>query len=200
MAAKNRATPVTWGNIAKTNDLLGQQIELNDNPYHKLHEKLNDIDTDYFDKIPAWTEQLPSELDFQLKDNILSDFNKLADKLLNQDLKGKCIEGLLEARGTIVGTEKENFEDIMASIKQFATLYFGRENPCPKVDEETLQRKYKKAKRRSFGERIIQSNKADVIDFHHALMHKTVWECKDLIEARTIQFIEEVMKDFVATN
>ena len=169
-------------------------------PFHQMIKKMYDIDIDYFDKIPAWTEQLPSELDFQLKDNILSDFNKLADKLLNQDLKGKCIEGLLEARGTIVGTEKENFEDIMASIKQFATLYFGRENPCPKVDEETLQKKYKKAKRRSFGERIIQSNKADVIDFHHALMHKTVWECKDLIEARTIQFIEEVVEDFVATN
>ena len=63
-----------------------------------------------------------------------------------------------------------------------------------------MTRKYKKAKRRSLGERIIQSNNVDVIDFHHALMYKTVWECKDLIEARTIQFIEEVVEDFVATN
>ena len=175
-------------------------ISAESSPYHKLLEKLNDIDTDYFDKIPAWTEQLPSELDFQLKENILNDFDKLADELLNQELKTQCIGELLEARGTTVDSEKEVIENTLASIKQFATLYFGRENPCPKVDEETLQRKYKKAKRRSFGERIIQSNKADVIDFHHALMHKTVWECKDLIEARTIQFIEEVVEGFVATN
>ena len=172
----------------------------NKSPYHQAVKKLNDIDVDYFEKIPAWTEQLPTELDFQLKENILNDFDKLADELLNQELKTKCIGALLEARRTTIDPEKEIMESTMASIKQFATLYFGRENPCPKVDEETLQKKYKKAKRRSFGERIIQSNKADVIDFHHALMHKTVWECKDLIESRIIQFIEEVIKDFIATN
>jgi hypothetical protein len=85
----------------------------------------------------------------------------------------------------------------MASIKQFAALYFARENPCPKVDEGTLQKKYNKAKRRGLFERIGQTNNADVIEFHHALMYKTVWECKELIENRTIRFIEDLMKAFV---
>ena len=176
-------------------------ISFESSPYHQMIKKMNDIDSDYFDKIPACTEQLPSELDFQLKDNILKDFGKLADELLGQELKSKCLNQLIKEWRSVPNHDNENREtlvkDTMASIKQIATLYFSRENPCPKVDEETLQRKYKKAKRRSLGERIIQSNNADVIDFHHALMYKTVWECKELIEDRTIKFIEDVMKAFV---
>ena len=170
-------------------------------PYHQMIKKMNDIDSDYFEKIPAWTEQLPSELDFQLKDNILIDFGQLADELFEQELKSKCIDQLIEEWESVPSHEDENresvFEGTMASIKQFATLYFSRENPCPKVDEETLQKKYNKAKRRGLFELIGQTNNADVIDFHHALMYKTVWECKELIENRTISFIEDVMKAFV---
>ena len=170
-------------------------------PYHQMTKKLYDIDVDYFDKIPAWTERLPSELDFQLKDNILKDFGKLADELLGLELKSKCIDQLIEEWESVPNHEDENretvFEGTMASIKQFATLYFSRENPCPKVNEETLQKKYNKAKRRGLFELIGQTNNADVIDFHHALMYKTVWECKELIENRTISFIEDVMKAFV---
>lgn len=178
--------------------LLNAIIFNDTSPYHQMVKKLYNIDADYFDKIPVWTEQLPSELDFQLKDNILNDFDKIADKLLNQELKNKCIAELKEAIEITAGSEKEIIEGTMASIKQFATLYFGREKPCPKVDEDTLHKKYKRAKRRSLGEHIIQSNKADIIDFHHALMYKTVWECQELIEKRTISFIEDVMKTFVA--
>lgn len=177
-------------------------ISVESSPYHKLLEKMNGIDTDYFEKIPAWTEQLPSELDFQLKDNILKDFGKLADELFEQELKSKCIDQLIEEWESVPNHEDENretvFEGTMASIKQFATLYFSRENPCPKVDEETLLKKYNKAKRRGLFERIGQTNNADVIEFHHALMYKTVWECQELIEKRTISFIEDVMKTFVA--
>ena len=164
-------------------------------------KKMNDIDSDYFEKIPAWSEQLPSELDFQLKDNILKDFGKLADELLGQELKSKCLNMLIEEWRSVPNHEDENREIIaegtMASIKQFATLFFSRENPCQKVDEETLQKKYNKAKRRGLFERIGQTNNTDVIEFHHALMYKTVWECKELIENRTISFIEDVMKAFV---
>lgn len=194
------------------NVLIGQHISnystplfnaviFNDSsPYRQMVKKLYNIDTDYFEKIPAWTEQLPSELDFQLKENILNDFKKLADELLNQEMKTKCIGDLLEARETTVDSEKEIVEGTMASIKQFATLYFGRENPCPKVDEKTLQKKYKKAKRRNIFERIGQTNNADVIDFHHTLMYKTVWECKGLIERRVICFIEEILRESIANN
>ena len=71
-------------------------ISSESSPYRQMIKKLNDIDTDYFDKIPAWTEQLPSELDFQLRDNILKDFGKLADELLGLELKSKCIDQLIE--------------------------------------------------------------------------------------------------------
>ena len=52
-------------------------------PYLQMVKKLYDIDKDYFEKIPAWMDQKPSELDFKLKNEILRDFNKLADQLLN---------------------------------------------------------------------------------------------------------------------
>ncbi len=111
---------------------------------------MNDIDSEYFNKIPAWTEQLPSELDFQLKDNIQKDFGKFVDEMLGQELKSKCLNQLIEEWKSVPNHDNENRETLVegtiTSIKQFATLYFARENPCPKVDEETLQRKYKKAK------------------------------------------------------
>ena len=181
--------------------LIANLISEESSPYHQMIKKMNDIDSDYFDKIPAWTEQLPSELDFKLKDDILKDFGKLADELLGQELKSRCLNQLIEEWRSVPNHENENrgtiTEGSMASITQFATLYFNRENPCPKVDEETLQKKYNKAKRRGLFERIGQTNNADVIDFHHALMYKTIWECKELIEDRTIRFIEDVMKTFV---
>lgn len=173
-------------------------------PYHQMIKKMNDIDIDYFEKTPACTEQLPSELDFQLKDNILKDFDNLADELLGQELKSKCLNQLIEEWKSAPNHENENrdvvFEGTLASIKQFATIYFSRENPCPKVDEETLQKKYNKAKRRNIFERIGQTNNADVIDFHHTLMYKTVWECKGLIERRVICFIEEILRESIANN
>ena len=78
-------------------------IYADNSPYHQLQKKLYDIDLDYFEKIPAWTERIPSKLDFKLKSEIVSDFNKQADQLLNQELKSRLIQEL----GSITVTEKE---------------------------------------------------------------------------------------------
>ena len=120
-----------------------------------------------------------------------------SDQLLNQELKNQIAQEL--NLGNIDVTEKE-VKDALESLKSMAPLYFNKTKPCPQVEVKELRKLYRKAIRRSFWERIFRSNGSDVYDFHQALMHRTVWECKDLIEARTIQFIEEVMKDFVATN
>ena len=159
-------------------------------PYHQLQKKLYDIDIDYFEKIPAWTERIPSKLDFKLKSDIVADFNKLANQLLNQELKSRLIQEL--NLGSITVTEKEVNEAI-ESLKGMASLYFNKTKPCPQVEEKELRKLYRKAKRRSFWERIFRTNGSDVFDFHQALMYRTVWECKELIENRSLQFVKEVM-------
>lgn len=169
-------------------------IYSDDSPYHQLQKKLCDIDVDYFEKIPAWTERIPSKLDFKLKSDIVADFNKLADQLLNQELKNKLIQEL--NLGSITITEKE-VNEAFESLKGMAPLYFNKTKPCPQVEEKELRKLYRKAKRRSFWERIFRSNGSDVFDFHQALMHRTVWECKELIENRSLQFIKEIMLETV---
>jgi hypothetical protein len=47
--------------------------------------------------------------------------------------------------------------------------------------EEELQKMYTDAKKRDLWERITQSNKGDVIAFHHALMDKTYEQSKDIL-------------------
>jgi hypothetical protein len=165
-------------------------IYADDSPYHQLQKKLYDIDIDYFEKIPAWTERIPSRLDFKLKSDIVADFNKLADQLLNQEIKNRLIQEL--NLGNITATEKE-MNDAFESLKGMAPLYFNKTKPCPQVEEKELRKLYRKAKRRSFWERIFRTNGSDVFDFHQALMHRTVWECKELIENRSLQFVKEVM-------
>jgi len=165
-------------------------IYADNSPYHQLQKKLYDIDVDYFEQVPAWTERIPSKLDFKLKNDIVTDFNKLADQLLNQELKYQLVQEL--NFGNIDVTEKE-VKDAFDSLKSIAPFYFNRTKPCPKVEEKELRKLYRKAKRRSFCERIFHSNGNDVYDFHQALMHRTVWECKELIENKTLSFVEEVM-------
>ena len=62
-------------------------------PFHQLQKKLYDIDMDYFEKIPAWTERIPSKLDFKLKSDIIADFNKLADHLQHKIHVCVCCAG-----------------------------------------------------------------------------------------------------------
>lgn len=169
-------------------------------PYHQMMKKLYDIDVDYFDKIPAWTERIPTRLDFRLKSDILADFNALADQLLNQELKSRLTEKLLEGlhsdSGNCVISESE-VRDTFGSLKLMIPVYFNQTKPCPEVEEAELQKKYRKAKFRSLWERITRTNGGDVFGFHQALMYRTVWECKALIEDRSLKFIEEVMLETI---
>lgn len=182
-------------NIADTNYfslITTAVLYADDSPYHQLQKNLYDIDIDYFEKIPAWTERIPSKLDFKLKRDIVADFNKLVDQLLNQKLKSRLIQEL----GNITVTEKE-VNVAFKSLKCMAPLFFNKTKPCPQVEEKVLRKLYRKAKHRSFWERIFRSNGSDVFDFHQALMHRTVWECKELIESRSLQFIKEVMLETI---
>lgn len=166
-------------------------------PYHQLQNKLYDIDVDYFEKVPAWTERIPSKLDFKLKSDIVANFNKLSDQLLNQELKNQLVKEL--NLSNIDVTEKE-VKDALESLKSMTPLYFNKTKPCPQVEEKELRKLYRKAKRRSFWERIFRSNGSDVYNFHQALMHRTVWECKELIENKTLSFVEEVMYNAFKTT
>ncbi len=173
-------------------------------PFNKMAKKLYDIDVDYFEKVPAWTERISSELAFQLKDDVLSDFGGLADNLLNRELKDRILGELNDCWNS--ATDKECDDrgkaagNALAYIRESAPLYFDQFKPCPEINEDDLQKLYRKAKRRSLVERIRQNNEEDVIIFHHALMQKTAWECKELIETRIMRFIEEVLDEFAAKD
>lgn len=62
------------------------------------------------------------------------------------------------------------------------------------VSEARMMQAYQRAKKRTLVERLNHLNKADIINFHHVLMQKTVWDCKELIEERTLSSIEIVLE------
>jgi len=39
---------------------------------------------------------------------------------------------------------------------------------------------------------VKNDNKADVINFYHALMNRTVWECKEILEEAIIKFVRRL--------
>jgi isoleucyl-tRNA synthetase len=57
--------------------------------------------------------------------------------------------------------------------------------------EEELQQLYTAANRRNLWERITQTNKNDVIEFHHALMDKTYEQCKDIFYSCLESFMHD---------
>ena len=162
-------------------------------PYNQMVKKLNDIETGYFEKTLHWAEQPSTELDFQIKADVIKCFDKLADDTLNKELKDRLFSLLQQCPG-----ESRDYEWSMKSIefiKKEAYDYFGQIEPCPKIDEAFLQRLYSKALcacSEGNGQGNIGYNKG----FHHALLHNTIWECKELIERRIIKFIDEDLREY----
>ena len=54
-------------------------------------------------------------------------------------------------------------------------------NGSSEFTEEELQKMYTDAQKRDLWERLTQSNKSDIIGFHHALMDKTYEQSKDVL-------------------
>lgn len=69
----------------------------------------------------------------------------------------------------------------------------------PKYDEAELSRLYKQAKEITLLEHIMQNNRKDIIDFYHALIDRTEWECKALVERKTSQFLTQLAERLTET-
>lgn len=171
-------------------------------PFNQLKKKLYDIDKDYFEKIPADTERLHQDLNPALRDSIVEDFRKLAEKYLGASYEDHLVQSIQQMKDAhfpdadpqsiVEACDKAKKELLDAAQFRFNHPTSQYEEPCSKVSEATMMNQYKKAKERTFTERITQTNKAEVIAFHHTLMQKTVWDCKQLIEDKVITLIGHI--------
>ncbi|MCR4849474.1 MAG: hypothetical protein K5920_11585 [Bacteroidales bacterium] len=166
-------------------------------PYALLKHKLYDIDIDYFEKIPAWEEVLPEELSPELTDKIMNDFKALIGQQLNEQFESHLVDSIQNSiNQSFPNIDADTLSSACQEAKkelQEAAHFRFQYSPCPQESMASLMKKYKKAKQRTPGERIRRTNNEDVIDFHHALMHKTVWDCKQLIDDSTILFAEGIL-------
>lgn len=181
-------------------DVIGKE----NSPYNQMIRKMYSIDTDYFKRIPADTEKLHKNLNPGLRDEIVEFFRRQADFYLGpsyQDFLLKLIHWTLEAE--MPNANPQSIAEVCDSVKQeltdaaqyrFTHRQYEYEEPCPKVSEEAMMRAYKKAKQRTLIEHINQMNKADVLAFYYALLRKTVWDCKQLIEDHTLSAMVNVLE------
>lgn len=180
-------------------DMIGNETS----PYNQLKKKLYDIDTDYFEKIPADTEKLDRNLTPALRDFIVDRFKKTADFYLGPSYQNHLLETVRRAMTAYFpNADPKNISEACATAKKnlleaakyrFDHPQYEYEEPCPMVSETRMMQAYQRAKKRTVIERIHRFNKADVIAFHHVLLQKTVWDCKGLIENSVLEAISDTM-------
>lgn len=167
-------------------------------PYGLLKKKLYSIDIDYFEQIPAWTEKLPETLNVDLLSKIMDDFRMLVEQKFNGDFEEMLLNRI---HAMIQESSPDADSEMMAKaceiarerIHKTAGLYFDYV-PCPRVQLTEVLRKYQDAREITLGERIRGDNNADVLDFHHALMYRTIWDCKKIIDDGAIMFTDQLLE------
>ena len=146
--------------------------------YPRFMKRVNDIDVNYFEDITRDSEEMPTELNFELRDKVLNDVRQYAMQLLEMSGIRSKIEYL--TKDVDAATMKETLENakIMLRGYVYASSFL---NGGSDITEEELKELYIDAKKRDLWEGITQNNKKDVIEFHHALMNKTYEQCKDIL-------------------
>lgn len=146
--------------------------------YPLFMKRVNDIDVDYFEDITRDSEEMPMELNFELRDKVLDDVRLYAMQLLENSNIRSRIESL--TKDIDAETTKEALENVQKMLRDY--VYASSIlNGSSDMTEEELQKIYADAQKRDLWERITQNNKKDVIEFHHALMNKTYEQCKDVL-------------------
>ena len=155
-------------------DIVVEEVE---SIYPLFMKRVNDIDLDYFESID-YSEVIPKELNFKLRDKILNDVKQYAMQLLeNSDIK-KRIDAI--TKDVDAATARVALDQAKNHIRSY--VYASSIlNGSSEISEGELQEMYTEAKKRDLWERITQNNKNDVIDFHHALMNTTYEQCKDVL-------------------
>ena len=156
-------------------DIVVEEVE---SIYPQFMKRVNNIDLDYFEDIVRDSEEMPKELNFELREKVLDDVKQYAMQLLENSNIKRRIDGIMQ--DVDADTAREAFNQAKNLIRSYvyANSIF---NGSSDITEEELQKMYMDAKKRDLWERITQSNKSDVMEFHHALMEKTYEQSKDVL-------------------
>lgn len=168
-------------------DIVAKEV---DAIYPRFMKRVNDIDIDYFEDIELSSEVIPKELNLGLRDKVLDDMHQYAMQLL----EGSNIKNRIAAvmGNATASTAKEAFDGAKELIRDY--VYAGCIlNGSSDITEEELQRMYKDAKKRDLWEMIMQNNKKDIIEFHHALMDNTYEQCKDVLYNNIVSFLSNLL-------
>lgn len=185
----------------KTSD-LGQRIydvikEEVDAIYPQFMKRVNDIDLNYFEGVIRDSEHLPKDLNFELRDKVLDDIKRYAMQLLEGSNIKKRLEAILkDIDPKQSGEVRDYVKDLIHSYVYTHSVLNGSSH----YSEEELQKLYTEAKKRDLWERIAQTNKDDVIKFHHALMDKTYEQCKDVMYGCLESFLATIKTNPVETK
>lgn len=156
-------------------DIVVEEVET---LYPQFMKRVNNIDLDYFENIVRDSEDIPKELNFELRKKVLGDMRQYAMQLLEVSNIKRRIDAIVQ--DVDADTASEAFEQAKEIIRSyvFASSIL---NGSSDFSEEDLLKMYADAKNRELWERIAQNNKNDIIKFHHALMNKTYEQCKDVL-------------------
>lgn len=175
-------------------NIISTVITLPNSPYQRMISKVNSIDTDYFEPITRDENNLSPELNLGLKDKVLNDIEEQANRLFfDSNLMEQILADVrnrLEEEGNIE-TSQQMLTNTAQELRKYAQerLLFI---PTPKYEDEELNRLYEQAKKVTLLEHILQNNRTDIIAFYRALMDRTEWECKALVEKKTSQFLTQL--------
>lgn len=146
--------------------------------YPQFMKRVNNIDIDYFEDITRDSEDIPKELNFELRDKVLNNIEQYALQLLEETNIKKRVATIMQDSDE--ATSRESYEAAKELIRNY--IYASSIlNGSSDYTEEELQKMYTDAQKRDLWERITENNKSDVIKFHHALMDKTYEQCKDIL-------------------
>ena len=150
-------------------------------------KRVNNIDLDYFEDITRDSEEIPRELNFELREKVLDDVKQYAMQLLEKSFIKRRIAFIMQ--DVDADTAREVFEQAKKLIRSY--VYASSVlNGSSDITEEELQKMYTDAKKRDLWERITRNNKSDVIGFHHALMDKTYEQSKDILYGCVESFLD----------
>ena len=186
------------GHILATiaNAITSRIVRDAESPYQRLMKKVNDIDINYFEDLPRDTERLAPELNLELKERVKDDFKALTSELLSdtllEDRLVNAIRQEVEDFKPFIGDAptQTSLKDVMQQVHNNVVAAVTT-LPCD-ISEAELQEKYNLAKERTLLEWVMNDNKADIINFYHALMNRTVWECKEILEEAIIKFVNRL--------
>ena len=154
--------------------------------YPQFMKRVNNIDLDYFEDIVRDSEEMPKELNFELREKVLDDVKQYAMQLLEEsDIKGRLDAIMQDVNADAAREAFKQAKELIRSYVYASSILNGSSD----IAEEELQNMYTDAKKRDLWERITQSNKSDVIGFHHALMDKTYEQSKDVLYASIDSFL-----------